>query len=565
MTMVETIQAQERPLMKIFSNDYAFSIPDYQRPYSWGLEQVGDLLADIRTAMQDDDGVIPIQDLSPYFLGSVVLIKDPLRPEAQVVDGQQRLTTLTIMLSVLRELAPAPLAIKLQSFVCEEADMLTGAQARFRLSPRTRDRDFFRRHIQAMGGLAGLDAAGDEIPEAQANMRANALFLKEQLAELPQGYRDRLAAFLLQRCFLVVVCASDQEAAYRIFSVMNDRGLDLSATDILKAEIIGALPENEELRKTYTDIWEDCEASLGRSAFEDLFAHIRMIVAKQKAQKTLAVEFKAYVQPQNAPAAFIDRMLVPYADAYETIIREDYRSTTLAESINAYLRYLNRLDNFDWMPPAIWYMARFNRHPETLLPFLVELERLSYGLFILRRNATERIQRYGRLLTSLEGGLDYRDPGSPMQLDPIERSEILGRLNGPLYTETRIRLPVLLRLDSVLADGGVRHDPDVVTVEHVLPQTPPPDSVWLDWFPDPVERAEWVHKLGNLALLSRRKNSQASNFDFDRKKTEYFQRNGTTTFALTTWIVNKQSWTREVLMERQAELVGALARLWRLG
>jgi hypothetical protein len=101
-------------------------------------------------------------------------------------------------------------------------------------------------------------------------------------------------------------------------------------------------------------------------------------------------------------------------------------------------------------------------------------------------------------------------------------------------------------------------------VEHVLPQNPPVGSQWVTWFPKEDERPKVVHKLGNLALLSRRKNSQAQNFDFDRKKREYFSKNGVSPFALTTQVLNENVWTLDVIRNRQQLLVDKLKGLWRL-
>ena len=92
-----TIKAEEKQLERIFSDDYLFQIPDYQRPYAWTTEQCGELLDDLLTAASEDKD-------SSYFLGSIVLIKDPNEAPAAIVDGQQRLTTLTILFCVLREL-----------------------------------------------------------------------------------------------------------------------------------------------------------------------------------------------------------------------------------------------------------------------------------------------------------------------------------------------------------------------------------------------------------------------------------------------------------------------------
>ena len=115
----------------------------------------------------------------------------------------------------------------------------------------------------------------------------------------------------------------------------------------------------------------------------------------------------------------------------------------------------------------------------------------------------------------------------------------------------------------MLAEVGVTSQPSVISIEHVLPQSP--KGEWVEWFPDAEQRAQWTHKIANLVLLSRRKNSQASNYEFDKKKSEYFQKNGTTTFALTTQVVSESEWTPKVLECRQRELVGALKKEWRLG
>ena len=93
------IEAHERTIGSIFSDSYAFEVPPYQRPYAWEQEQTRALLDDLIDAMDNKEvngGV--------YFLGSIVLIKSPNDSQSKVVDGQQRLTTLTILLSVLRDL-----------------------------------------------------------------------------------------------------------------------------------------------------------------------------------------------------------------------------------------------------------------------------------------------------------------------------------------------------------------------------------------------------------------------------------------------------------------------------
>ncbi|NQE35093.1 DUF262 domain-containing protein [Microcoleus asticus] len=77
-----SIKGEEHPIRKIFSDDFMFTIPLYQRPYAWTNEQAGELLEDLLTSL--GDGNDTIDQLNPYFLGSIVLIKSG-PPEAEIV------------------------------------------------------------------------------------------------------------------------------------------------------------------------------------------------------------------------------------------------------------------------------------------------------------------------------------------------------------------------------------------------------------------------------------------------------------------------------------------------
>ena len=560
--MKQTIEAKEQELKRIFSDDYLFEIPAYQRPYAWTTEQATELLDDLLTAMGNDG---EMEEVSPYFLGSIVLIKNAHRALSQVVDGQQRLTTLTILFCVLRELSEDDGAsTSLDKYVCEKGDRFAGSEDRFRLSLRKRDRDFFRRKVQIAGQLSSfLKQDKETLTDSQQRMYENAQYLWTQLSSLEQSRRDRLTMFLVQRCYLVVVSASDQNSAYRIFSVMNDRGLDLSPTDILKADIIGAMPET--IRTNYTDQWEEIEEDLGREDFRELFAHIRMIYVKSKARGNLNQEFEDGVLTKINGREFIDGVLQPLSSAYQIVSMAAYESTGDAEKVNAYLRHLGRLDNYDWVPPAIAFFEKQRHDTEALFQFFRDLERLAYALFIVRANINVRINRYANVLHAIEKEDILTVDTSGLQLSAEEKSAVISALDGPIYLQTRVRMPLLLRLDGLLADEGATYEHRVLSVEHVLPQTPENGSIWLEWFPEEEARELWTHRLANLVLLSRQKNTQAQNFDFERKKLEYFQRKGVATFALTSQVLNQSAWTPDVLEERQYELIRRLKSEWRLG
>lgn len=551
-----TIKAEEKELKQIFSDDYFFEIPSYQRPYAWTTEQTGELLDDITVAMDEA--------LQEYFLGSIVLIKDMDEPLSQVVDGQQRLTTLTILLCVLRELSEDEgIRNDLEQFICEKGNKLKSTEDRFRLSLRERDRKFFESNVQYAGKLESfLDRDSIGLTDSQQRMHENADYLWNKLSKIDQERRNQFALFLSQKCYLVIVSASDQNSAYRVFSVMNDRGLDLSPTDILKADIIGKIKHG--MRDEYTFIWEEIEENLGRENFRELFAHIRMIYVKSKARGNLNQEFREGVLSKMDGKEFIDDVLLPMSEAYQIISRAAYESTEYAEKVNVYLEHLGRLDNFDWVPPAIAFFNQNRDDKDALIKFTRYLERLAYALFILRSNINDRINRHAAVLRWIERGKNLYSKKSPLQLSKGEKLSVADKLDGPLYLQTRVCMPLLLRLDGLLAENGVDYEHKVLSIEHVLPQRPSGDSDWLDNFPDPEEREIWTHRLANLVLLSRRKNTRAQNFDFDRKKSEYFQRGGVSSFALTSQVLMCEEWTLDVLRERQKHLVNLLKEEWEL-
>ncbi len=556
--MPEIIKASEQNLNSVFSDDYLFEIPLYQRPYAWTTEQVDELLDDLLNAMDRDAQ-------SPYFLGSVVLIKNEGDSRSAVVDGQQRLTTLSMLFCVLRELAASDAQSELDGFVREAGNSLRGTQDRFRLGLRARDREFFHDNVQSRGVIAEfLKKDTATFSDSQRLIFTNVSRLNQELSKLGEPRRDALVKFVIQQCYLVVVTATDRDSAYRIFSVMNDRGLDLSPTDILKAETIGEIPEPDQ--DVYGEKWENIEERIGRDGFRDLFAHIRMITLKTKLRRTLQADFQDNVLKNAGGKNFIDNTLEPYASVYETLLEASYESTQDAEKVNDHLRHLGRLDNFDWIPPA---MAFFLRHPndrESLIRFTKDLERLAYGLFVRRANINDRINRYAEVLRDIERGNDLFEDNSPLQLKADEQDEIVKALNGQIYLQTAVvRRTLLERLDSLLADTGATYTRTTITVEHVLPQNPRSDSEWMTWFPSQELRDTWTHRLANLVLLSRRKNASASNWDFGRKKTEYFQRGGVAPFALTAQVLNETDWTPKVLGRRQNELVDSLRKEWRLG
>ena len=559
--MTKRISGAEYPLSKIFSSEFEFVIPSYQRPYAWTVDQASELLDDL-VAFHDVEGE------EGYFLGSIVLIKSEGAPLSEVIDGQQRLTTLTILLAVMACAHNGENKEEIKSYILEPGKKMEGIQPKPRLSLRERDRAFFKKYVQGLNlaKLVELDASS-VANESQFNIRANAAYL---LSEVEKRFKtlDQLVAFvafLLTRCYLVAVSTPTQESAFRVFSVMNSRGLDLQPTDIIKADVIGQMKDEAE-REHCNDKWEEMEVELTRSGFNDLFSYIRMIYAKEKAKRSLLEEFRTHVLPMNPnPKVFVDEVLEPFADTLNDIRSASFAATKNAETVNHYIRWLNRIDNSDWIPPAMLFLKEYRHKPARVSRFFQLLERLAAFMHIDRYNVNDRIEIYSDLISEIESGMAPDDMGS-LSFDKDDCKQFRRALDGDIYQLTpRRRNYLILRLDSFISDGAATYDPKVLTIEHVMPQTVNEDSEWAEWWPNDEDRQRWVHRLANLVPLNKKRNSAAQNYDFSTKCEVYFAgTKNVSSYALTSQVISQEDWTPKAVKARQKSLVSALMENWEL-
>jgi len=560
-TAMASIDANEKQIADVFSDKYAFTIPPYQRPYAWEVQQVNELIEDLLDAMNPKS-----HSQGLYFLGSIVLVKTPNEPDSKVVDGQQRLTTLTILFSVLRDLTEnMRTKIKRDEYVKQPADDDRKLPERLRLHLRQRDQPFFAKTVQTEDATKELPRL-EGLEGSQARIVENAGHLRKRLQEMGEEKRSNLISFILNHCYLVVVEVPTDTAARRIFTVLNARGMDLTATDILKADLLERAGEEKE--QELSTRWENIELALDRKLFSDLFTHIRMIFQREKPRSALEVGFPEFVPPfkQVSPDSFISDTLEPYADALELIEDNSKTAKLFGEQTAALFRSLNRLDNKDWVPPLMLRLKMYSdaEDDDDIYTFVKKLERLAYYLFVTRADVNARMHRYSDVMESISPSAESKVKSTGLKLTKNEKFHLFDSLDGRIYLVTRIIKPLLLRLDMALSSGSARYDYPIISVEHVCPQTIEEGSEWDDWYEDRDEHDEWLHRLGNLVLLNRRKNSSARNWDLAVKKEKYFAKDEVCPFVLTQQTLHVEEWTPEFLEERQYELIGHFAKTWNL-
>lgn len=559
------IEAAHKKIAEVFSKDYAFTIPAYQRPYAWETTQVEELLTDLSDAMgpaSQSDGF--------YFLGSIVLVKTHGSSDSRVVDGQQRLTTLTILFSVIRDLTEDPVKqANRETYIKQVANEDEGIPEALRLQLRQKDQSYFEKHIQMRGATDSLPSTEGQ-SGAKARIIENAATIRAKLVEMGEAKRSELLRFLLQSCYLVVVEVPTQTAARRIFTVLNARGMDLSATDILKADLLERAGEEKEHHLSQR--WEDIEVALDRGKFSDLFTHIRMIFEREKPRSALENGFPEQVPIfRDDPVGFVDKVLEPYADSFALSFDDAELRSRFGSKTADLVRSLDRLDNKDWLPPLLLCLRQSNEGMrDDVAETVFKLERLAYYLFMVRADVNERMSRYADVLDALEPlaepkpRVSGKDRSTGFTLTQAEAAALFKALDGNVYLATRVVKPILLRLEQASTDGSAIFDYPTISVEHVCPQTLPDNSQWAEWFSDPEAHSSTVHTLGNLVLLNFRKNSAARNFEFDVKKNQYFAPGDSSAFTLTNEVRGYSTWTSSDIEERREVLLRRLAKDWRL-
>jgi hypothetical protein len=299
----------------------------------------------------------------------------------------------------------------------------------------------------------------------------------------------------------------------------------------------------------------------------ELFGHMRMIYERDKPRMALEAGFPRFVTPFMGDAdTFISTVLEPIVDAALLLSRADMVETQFGAEAAKAVRSLDRIDNKDWMPPALLRLwKRKEGDGPAIAAFLIELERLAYYLFVTRQGVNERMARFAAVMDEFDPRPGREKPAEGPALSEAEQREFIGELSGALYLKHRVAKPVLQRLDEALSSGGATYYDQLISIEHVLPQTVEAGSEWSALFPDEAVRAEWTHRIANLVFLTRRINTRASNWDFGRKKKEYFMSaDGWSPFVLTQDVLRTDAWTLEHLEERQKVLISKLRVLWKL-
>jgi uncharacterized protein with ParB-like and HNH nuclease domain len=575
----ERIKAGEIYIKDLFGDKYLFEIPNFQRAFAWEKENSELLFSDIKDALQlNQENGKKFDDYEPYFLGSIILwikrLKDDGSGEYAVIDGQQRLVSLAILMAVMRDLTnDSDYGMDLQTSIYQKASKAKGTSEKVRIKVREKEEDFFKNHILKEDGtnVKGIDKSSLSEPK-QHMVEAIEIFkngFRNERETVDHTFLENYIKYLLQKVVLVVIKTSNLASAFRLFNIINARGMPLTNADLLKSESLSVLPKEEE--RKYTKIWEDIEEDLGSEKLEMLISFIRSMKLKEKARKSIFEEFDSKIfkkEPGFKGKNFIE-YLHKVSQVYREKIEDAIINTERSEEETYYYNLISLMRDFlpfnDWMTAIIKFKERFN-DDSRLFKFLKIFERKIVADWISGLSFTERLSRIYKVIRLIE------DLGNPEDIfkNPMFDEEIKnnrGSFNNTLddinfYGKGRTRVPkyILLRIDmerSYNQNKKIAYSGEI-TVEHILPRTPT-DWYWLSRFNED-KRLKWTNKLGNLVLLNSRKNSQAGNKPFPQKVKDYFEKKSD--FDITNELKTHQDWTLKELKERHEKLTEEAIKIW---
>ncbi len=576
--MRQRLTATDMSIEEVLGGAFAFSIPAYQREYAWTREEASQLVDDIAAVIEDveRDGA-----QTPYFLGTMLFIETVAVSsgprEVEVVDGQQRLITLAILFSVLRDMADDAEAARADALIANVATV-DGRRPHLRL--RSADEDFFHSAISTPGATRrGQNAAALGDSTARRNIEDVRRTIRSKLQrEFSVAQRHELMDFAARNARVLVVASDDFDYAYQIFLTINDRGKRLSVEDIFRGEILGPLDREQRFR--YEAIIDEMEkyreaAEATRTKGKTFFSHLATIDGWPK--RGIIDGLKQAVDRRGGPRRFVLEVFAPMAESYLRI-KGGNAAKPLPPELHDWLiclRWLELHGDDDWVPIAMVGIDRLSGDSVRLAEFLRQLDRYAHGLLALGCGREARRKHYAPILQEMLTSKPFPDTAKLLAITTRNQKAILRNIATRLHiVDPPTARLVLLRVDQVIARRSMAHyhpfverdrrDPQCFTVEHVCPKGEMKEGDWLRLFPKQPLRLRAAECIGNLVLVTDSQNRESSQRDFADKLGLFFPDGETSPFHLTNTIGEESEWDGLAIARRYNTIMAAVREMWSL-
>lgn len=566
MSKIEKLEARLDGIGHLLADRYIV-VPPYQRAYSWTSEQIEELLRDLSDAVRRRE--------SEYFLGTIVLTKHHQAGQHAVIDGQQRLATISILICAIRNqflaLGDTERADELHRDYLAKKE-LRGLSETAHLKLMSADNDVYETHILSRTSVLAKEQRQRRKVVSASNARLHAALrlCTEHVAMLARTTHTPAAVlldwieYLADKAKVIVVEVNDEAAAYTIFEVLNDRGLELSVSDLLKnflfrsagdkvneaqahwSRMVGILEgsgaEEKALKTFIRHAWASRD---GVTREKDLYDRIRRHVTSKQRAVALAKD----LSDSALTYAALDNPSDEFWKEYGPSVRDAIAALQLLKATQIRPLLLSVLEHFQpnevrrALPMLVCWTVRF-----------MVVGKLGSGP--LESGYADRAQEVsgGKITSAMQ--LYSASKGFLASDGEFEQAFSLARSSTQHLA--RFYLQVLERQSSGQARGELIVNPnfEAVNLEHVMPAAREPH-----WRAIPEDLHEaYVNRLGNLALLDRALNERSGNFAFSEKVKAL----GQSEISMTRQIALAAKWDTTAIENRQKHMANLAVKAWPL-
>lgn len=533
---MKEIKSAKIKVMDVFKNWYI--VPSYQRHYVWEEDNINALLEDIK------DNYLERND-EEYFLGSYII--QSKNDNNDLLDGQQRITTLFLLFAFLRdyERTENQYRSEFQDYIYQGAKPMSGIKERVRLTYEIRGnvKSFINEFIIPTNSIidkweAIKEKANDSKENISIQHMCRALLcFKKFFDENDTIDIVQYVTFINTNMVMIYISADTLEDAFRMFSIMNDRGVKLSNADILKSSNLEVISDKKDM-ESYAREWEELQADLGND-FDRFLSYVRTLYVKTKAKLGLLEEYNKNIFKTGKLKMGKDffESIKSYYNIYNSIIQLDNNNNY------EYCNLINVLNSgnlpTDWVPVIMSYYKKYKE--QDLIAFAKKLACKAIADMVCGESPTKRIENLNKIMPAIEDSSNPAELLSNTHLFAFDKELFLNNIQTDVYRKSYAKT-LLLMLEYMYQDNSILHTYSFVSIEHILPQNPSPNSQWCADYTD-EERINNVDKIGNLCIIGRRKNTSLGNLDYQNKRKRYFEKN-IGNFARTLHIYNKfpNSW-----------------------
>lgn len=533
-------------------------VPEWQRSYSWGVGEVETFWQDVVSfSHRYPEGHIEGEE---YFLGSIVLVTGG--PKNQLLDGQQRLATATILLAALRDACrshKADAATRLQNkYICDFDDLTNAVTPVFTLN--IYDRSFFREEIQNEPS-ASLARPTPTLGSHKNIRRAREFFENEIAAQNVSvgggqaafAWNLRIADVLCNHMSVVAVSSTDEDNAAAVFETLNDRGIGLSTPDLLR-NLLLRRAEHPASRDRVVEAWLDILEIHEEASVDEFLRHYWISHRGDVKARGLYREIKSTVLEEELDSEELSVDLAGTASVYRDIRSARAASYLLTRSLQG-MRDLGSKVLYPAMLSG--YAAVEGDESSIVLESFAETLVALYVRYnvIGGRETTILESKIYEVSSALRKTQDFENAMSQVSALAPPAEEFVAQFRQASIPRMATARYLLRTIEHAMrsTDEVVVENTDRVHVEHIYPKTPAGEK-WSD-------HSELINRLGNMTLLGKKLNTSIKNADFQEKKARAYS---TSQIVLTQELLEVEIWDRDAIDERQCRLSEYALDIWRM-